>query len=116
MTLVGEHTRRVMLQRREVVQDPNSNEQVDSWVNVRRIYASFDDRAAREGQTDGQVLVVQNTTAKIRYRPELDRRVDNQAEANHRILDGGVVCNILSIVPEGRRKYQILTLERKDDN
>ena len=114
MTMVGEHTRKVILQKRTLSQD-SSNQMVETWGQDRNIYMSFADNHARQGQSDGQVLVVQDTRGKIRYTPQLDRRVDNQAEANHRIVDGGVVWDILSIVPEGRRKYFILTLERRDN-
>ena len=116
MSINGEHTRRVILQKRTVSQDPDSGQKVESWGVDRSLYANFWDRHSRQGHSDGQIITIQDTRCRVRYVPQLDRRVDNQAEVNNRILDGDVVWKITSIVPEGRRKHQLMTLERKDDN
>jgi len=116
MSFAGEHTRKVVLQKRMVAQDPDSGQKTEQWGQDRSLYAEFWDRHARQGQADGQIITIQDTRCKVRYMPQLDRAVDNQAEVNNRIIDGDVVWHITSIVPEGRRKYQLMTLERKDDN
>lgn len=107
MNFKGEHTRRVILEKREVTYN-EYNEEIEVWKSYKELFAEFYARQAKEGVVEGQNIVVQDKRCKIRY-------VDGLNEADFRIKDGGTIYDITSIIPAGRRKELRLMLEKRDN-
>lgn len=110
----GEHTEKVTLKKRDVTYN-SLNEQVEDWdSNDESIFAEFFARHGKEGEEGGQVLVIQDTRCKIRYKSGLDPTENSSPEADYRIERGNVTYDIESIVMEGRNKTMKLMLKRRD--
>lgn len=115
MRFKGEHTELVTLKNRTVTYV--NNEPQEDWdSNDTEIYAEFWEKHGKEGDTDGQILVMQDVRCKIRYREGLDPDVTAAPEANYRIKRGLTEYDIVSVVKEGRRKELMLMLTRRDNN
>ena len=110
MRFDGEHTEPVTLQLRSVTKNDH-NEQVYTWSDYRKLYAEFYSRQGKQAASDGQILVVQDLRCRIRW-------ISNLNERDYRIIRpkmGNEIYTITSIVQEGRRKYLLLMLERRDN-
>jgi head-tail adaptor len=108
MRFKGSHTEKVTLQKREVSFSA-SNDTVEDWSqHDRPIFAEFFERQAKEGLTEGQVVVIQDVRCRIRFIGGLNER-------DYRIVRNGEIYDIQSIVHEGRRKAQRLMLQRRDN-
>jgi head-tail adaptor len=115
MRFNGDHTERVTLKKRSISYN-DFNEQVEDWdSNDTEMYAEFWEKHGKEGDTDGQILVMQDVRCKIRYREDLDPDYNHSPESNYRIKRGVTVYDVVSIVKEGRRKALLLMLTRRDN-
>ncbi len=101
---IGEHTELVSLEKRTIAYN-DFNEEIETWTEDREVYAEFFERQGKEGDTDGQIVVVQDIRCKVRY-------ISGLNEADYRINRDGTIYDIISIVREGRRRNQLLMLER----
>src|SRR5690625_1650629 len=112
MRFKGEHTEKVTLKQR--TEERNEyGELIESWdSNDVTVYAEFFERHGKEGESDGQIMVIQDVRCKVRYRPALDPNQGNRPERDHRIVRGSTTYDIQSVVQEGRRQAQLLILQR----
>lgn len=108
MRFIGEHTEKVGLEKRTVSYG-DANDVVETWTSYKSLYAEFWERQAKEGEQDGQILVIQDVRCKIRFISELN-------EVDYRINRNGEIYDIQSIVRVGRNKEQLLILERRDND
>ena len=107
MRFVGEHTELIELQKRTLTYN-DFNEEIETWAKDRDLYAEFFEQQGKEGESSGQILVVQDIRCKIRY-------VEGLNEKDYRVKRGDEIYDIQSIVREGRNKEQRLVLERRDN-
>ena len=107
MRFIGEHTEKIELQKRTLTYN-DFNEEIQTWVKDRDLYAEFFEQQGKEGQSDGQILAIQDTRCKIRYIHGLNKR-------DFRIKRGDDIYDIQSIVRAGRNKEQRLILEWRDN-
>lgn len=114
MRFKGEKTEKVTLKQRSTTYN-DLNEQVDSWdSNDETIYAEFLERHGKEGESDGQVLVIQDVRCKVRYKSKLDPDISsNEPEVDFRIKRGTTTYDITSIIKQGRREALLLMLQRR---
>ncbi len=116
MRFAGEMTEKVTLKKKSVTIDTEYNEETVDWdSNDETIFAEFFERQGKEGDREGQILVMQDVRCKIRYRQELDPDYGNQPETDYRIKRNETTYDITSVVKEGRRKELRLMLQRRDN-
>lgn len=109
----GERVEKVTAKKRAVTYN-DFNEVVEDWdSNDISLYAEFWGRHGKEGEQNGQVLVVQDTRCKVRYNARFDTRISPDAEADNRIVRNNITYDITSILNEDRGKTQLLMLERR---
>lgn len=108
MRFISEHTEKVGLEKRTVSYG-SANDVIETWANDRNVYAEFWERQAKEGEQDGQILVIQDVRCKIRF-------INGLNEVDYRINRSGEIYDIQSIVRVGRNKEQLLILERRDND
>lgn len=115
MKFKGEHTEKCTLKKRTVTTN-DFNEEIEDWdSNDTTIYAEFYEQQGREGDSDGQVAVIQDVRCKVRYRSGLDPDEGNTPEADYRIQRGQTTYDIESVVKKGRREAMKLMLKRRDN-
>lgn len=115
MRFRGEKTEKVTL-RKQTTTYNEVNEPVETWADDSTIYAEFMENHGKEGESDNQVLVIQDVRCKVRYKAKLDPDIDgNTPEADFRIKRGTTTYDIVSITKEGRREALKLMLTRRDN-
>lgn len=116
MRFDSEKTEKVTLKQRTQTGTNEFNEPEYSWDAAdTTIWAEFYEKHGKEGDSEGQILVVQDVRCKVRYRSSLDPNVTAAPEAKHRIVRGITTYDVESIVPVGRRKGFKLMLKRRDN-
>lgn len=84
---------RITIERLSSVQDADTGEPVETWLQAGRRWAEKGYRTAREGMTAGGVQAIR----VLRYavlRDDMTREIDPHG---FRIVDGGVVLNIIEV-------------------
>lgn len=116
MRFRGDKTEKVTLKQRTFTYN-DYNEEVEDWdSNDEPIYAEFRERHGKEGDSDGQIAVIQDVRCKVRYKQKLDPDIDgNTPEADFRIKRGTTTYDIVSITKGGRNEELMMMLTRKDN-
>jgi head-tail adaptor len=105
MKFDGSKTEKVILQQRQIVRNEN-NESIIGWENNdREIYAEFWQRHAKQEDIGGQTATEIELRCNIRWVSGLNHKA-------YRIMRGGEIYEILSVVEIPRRKGLSLILKQ----
>ena len=100
----GDLDRRVTIQQKTVVRDPNYGSEIVSWVTFAERWAKVRDVNAVERDGDGLRTITRTTLVTVRWLDGLttDMRV---------VLQDGRILNVVSLVEIGRKVGQQLVCE-----
>lgn len=94
----GELRHRVTIQQKTVTSDPEGMI-VETWVDVATVWAAVEPLRGREYIQAAAVTPEVTARVRIRYRPGIEPAM--------RVVHGGTVCDIQSVIDVGGRRREL---------